>query len=204
MRISERCVLAAGLLSLPFLVSPDVAQANTTYSYIGNASGNFFVNVTFETTLTGAQLANLASGTDITASIVSFLMTSPPPPTDTLGFPVGVFNFEPPFAVEIGTNAAGNITSWDINEILFASYPAVPGEDPFDFFCRYRVTTSTSVDQRVLTEDNNAGLCPGDTRIIDNPGTWTQSSVIAVPEPGSLAVLASGLAVWFAARRRKS
>ncbi|KDQ49753.1 hypothetical protein JAAARDRAFT_82108 [Jaapia argillacea MUCL 33604] len=38
---------------------------------------------------------------------------------------------------------------------LFCSYPAVPGEDPNDFFCDYSATDGH------LTQDNDAGLCPG-------------------------------------------
>jgi hypothetical protein len=37
---------------------------------------------------------------------------------------------------------------------IFCSYPAVPGENPNDFFCTYSATTG------VLVQDNDAGLCP--------------------------------------------
>jgi len=55
------------------------------------------------------------------------------PPLDQLGF-------------ALGSNS-------DINGVLFCSYPAVEGEDPNDFFCRYSDSTG------VLIEDHDAGLC---------------------------------------------
>jgi len=56
------------------------------------------------------------------------------PGADSLGFTVG--------------------STSDSNGALFCSYPAVPGEDPNDFFCNYSDTTGA------LTDDNDAGLCP--------------------------------------------
>ncbi|KIK05413.1 hypothetical protein K443DRAFT_675193 [Laccaria amethystina LaAM-08-1] len=56
------------------------------------------------------------------------------PPQDQLGFNLGVHTDD-------GTN-------------LFCSYPAVDGEDPNDFFCRYSDTNGG------LTQDNDASLCP--------------------------------------------
>ena len=57
------------------------------------------------------------------------------PATDTLGFALGV--------------------SDTTTDPIFCSYPAVSGEDPYDFFCRYSKTTGA------LVQDNDAGLCPG-------------------------------------------
>jgi hypothetical protein len=37
---------------------------------------------------------------------------------------------------------------------MFCSYPAVPGENPNDFFCTYDFNTGT------LVTDNDAGFCP--------------------------------------------
>jgi hypothetical protein len=55
------------------------------------------------------------------------------PPQDQLGFSVGV--------TDLSTDP------------IFCSYPAVPGENPNDFFCTYSKTTG------VLVQDNDAGLC---------------------------------------------
>jgi hypothetical protein len=55
------------------------------------------------------------------------------PPQDQLGFSLGDSN-----------------TSTDP---IFCSYPAVPGENPNDFFCTYSRTTGA------LVTDNDAGLC---------------------------------------------
>ncbi|KAJ6508346.1 hypothetical protein C8R45DRAFT_786534, partial [Mycena sanguinolenta] len=40
--------------------------------------------------------------------------------------------------------------------VLFCSYPAVPGEDPNDFYCTY---DSSSPNGDLIT-DNDAGFCP--------------------------------------------
>jgi hypothetical protein len=56
------------------------------------------------------------------------------PPKDNLGFPLG--------------------QSDESTDPIFCSYPAVPGEDPNDFFCTYNSTTGQ------LVEDHDAGLCP--------------------------------------------
>lgn len=56
------------------------------------------------------------------------------PSADQAGFPLGVSN-----------------TAIDP---IFCSYPAVEGEDPYDFYCTYSATTG------VLVQDNDASLCP--------------------------------------------
>ncbi|KAF8181810.1 hypothetical protein BJ912DRAFT_906639 [Pholiota molesta] len=56
------------------------------------------------------------------------------PPQDNGGFPLG--------ESDVTTNP------------IFCSYPAVPGENPNDFFCTYSMTTG------VLVQDHDAGLCP--------------------------------------------
>ncbi|KIJ94055.1 hypothetical protein K443DRAFT_684076 [Laccaria amethystina LaAM-08-1] len=57
------------------------------------------------------------------------------PSTDQAGFPLG--------------------NSSDDGTTLFCSYPAFPGEDPNDFFCKYSSTGGG------LRDDNDAGFCPG-------------------------------------------
>jgi hypothetical protein len=56
------------------------------------------------------------------------------PPQDQAGFPLGQSN--------LTTNP------------IFCSYPAVPNENPNDFFCTYSKTTGN------LVQDNDAGFCP--------------------------------------------
>jgi len=58
------------------------------------------------------------------------------PPSDLAGFPLG----------ESDTSV----------DPIFCSYPVVPGEDPFDFYCAYSATDGH------LVQDNDAGLCPPD------------------------------------------
>lgn len=50
-------------------------------------------------------------------------------------------------AFPLGTNNSDGTT-------LFCSYPAFPGEDPNDFYCKYSATTGAK------TQDNDAGFCP--------------------------------------------
>src|SRR5262249_40438407 len=123
----------------------------------------------FTTSLTGASLNNLPPGTDISSTVTAF--TFQPrgvPQKDGLGFPIGgpfgsaYFNASKP-TVLIGTNASGQITSWTITEPIFASYPAVPNENPNDFFCRYNAITKNTGDSLTLVQDNDAGLCPAGT-----------------------------------------
>ncbi|KAF8964478.1 hypothetical protein BDZ97DRAFT_1612846, partial [Flammula alnicola] len=57
------------------------------------------------------------------------------PPVDNGGFSLG----------------SNDVTS----DPIFCSYPAVPGEDPNDFYCTYSKITGA------LVLDHDAGLCPG-------------------------------------------
>jgi hypothetical protein len=56
------------------------------------------------------------------------------PASDRGGFPLGLSN--------------------PSSDPIFCSYPAVPGENPQDFFCTYSATDG------LLVQDNDAGFCP--------------------------------------------
>ncbi len=192
MKSRAQIVVLSGLLCL---ILPRSLRADLTYTYKGNPYGAHAILVTFETTLTNAQLDNLAPGTNISADLASFSISDgdTPPPADKGGFPVGEFLFLPPPIVEIGTGAVGNITSWDISEAFFASYPAMPGENPNNFYCDYTISTVSgsagSEDQTALTTDHNAGLCPAGGKVQGDPGVWFPN----IPEPQSGMLLGGGL-----------
>jgi hypothetical protein len=102
--------------------------------------------------------------------------------------------------VQIGTNAAGQITSWNISENIFASYPVSAGENPLDFFSTYTVSTTNAGDTAVLTQDHNAGFGPN----VGPSGAGLFGAVIApVPEPSTWAMMILGFAgIGFMAYRR--
>jgi hypothetical protein len=168
------------------------------YVYPGKRT-DIVPSFSFTTSLSGAALDNLPAGTDITASVTAFtFQPRDVPATDQLGFTLGgpfggsYFNVNSGPTVQIGTNASGQITSWNISEGIFASYPAVSGENPNDFFCDFSAsTTSASGDSLTLTLDNDAGLCPAGTTT--GAGTFGAQQTAAVPEPASLTLLLVGL-----------
>jgi len=60
--------------------------------------------------------------------------------------------------------------------ILFCSYPALAGEDPNDFFCRYNDSTG------VLTEDHDADLCQP-TAVFTGPAASATPTLTVVSSP---------------------
>ena len=160
----------------------------------------------FTTSLTGAALNNLAPGTDITGTVSPFIFQPNGFQHDDAGFPIGgafgtsYFHVTSGPTVQIGTNAAGQITSWNIFENIFASYPAFPGENPNDFFSTYTVATTNAGDTVVLIQDHNAGFGPD----VKGSGAGTFGAVAAVPEPSTWAMMILGFAgIGFMAYRRR-
>ncbi len=201
-----RFIIMGGLLCV---VLPGSLWADTTYTYTGNslstAQGAFQVTITLDTTLMGAALQDLPANTNISADLGPSFAINPNgwPNQDTGGFPIGgafgsayyLMTGSP--VVLIGTDSMGNITSWNITQTLFASYPAVPGEDPNDFFATYTISSTTGGDQGTLTLDNDAGFAPPSTSLVP-AGTW---SPVVVPEPSSFLLAGGGLLVILALRR---
>ncbi|KAG8863914.1 hypothetical protein FRB97_005173 [Tulasnella sp. 331] len=85
------------------------------------------------------------------------------PPQDAAGFPVG--------------------TQSDSGGVIFCSYPAFPGENPNDFFCRYNDSTGAQV------QDNDVGFCPS-TATQNCPTkrglTTKRERVAAQPQPAAI------------------
>jgi hypothetical protein len=206
MHLNAKSVILTGVLGFLPLTLPVSLQADTTYSYTGNAVdtsiGTFQVTISFDTTLTGGALQNLAPNTNITPSLVSFTISPGTYPNqDTAGFTATDQALQPPPTVQIGTDALGNITSWDISENYFVSFPAFAGENPNDFYGLYTITSTQSGDSITLILDNDAGFAPGDVSN-SSPGTWSPT-YSAVPEPSGCILLGSGLLTLLASAARR-
>lgn len=180
------------------------ASSATTFTYIpiaGDAVPSFY----FTTTLSGAALDNLPAGTNILATLTARTF-APVPPTDINGIPIGGPLGSPylnPTSGHflIGTNGAGQITSWDIAESFFASYPLVPGGDPFATYCTYDASTTPAGNLVQLTGDNAAPKCSDGKE--SAAGTFV-SDAAATPLPAALPLFASGLsALGLVGWRRK-
>jgi hypothetical protein len=202
-----RFVILAGLLCF---ILPGSLWADTTYTYTGNSLstsyGTFQVTITLDTTLMGAALQSLPANTDISLDLGPSFAINPNgwPNQDQLGFPLGgpfgsnYYKMTGSPVVLIGTDSLGNITSWNITQTLFASYPAVSGEDPNDFYATYTISSTTAGDQGTLITDQDAGLAPPSTSLV-SAGTWSPA---VVPEPSSFVLAGSGLLVLLGLRRR--
>jgi Domain of unknown function DUF11 len=102
----------------------------------------------------------------VLAAVLGMLVLMPPgrahaaiscPPQDTAGFPLG--------------------THSDSGGTLFCSYPAVPGENPNDFFCTYSDATGN------LVQDNDAGFCPATAQ--GTPGGGVPDLTVAKTHSGN-------------------
>ena len=133
-----------------------------------------------------------------------------PPLQDGGEFPIGGglgsgYLTETPTAVQIGTNSIGQITSWNIAVNIFASFPAVPDEDPEDFYCTYSASSITTVDSVSLIVDNDGGLCPGGVVNAATYRNWTmvETPPATAPEPPSYIMLIVGFSLSVLAVRHK-
>ena len=198
--------LALGVL---FFGLPSGLRSDTVYAYQSSVYTSCFgtyqsspcagsLSIKFDTTLSGAQLANLAEA-DITSTVTSFTMT------DGMGVNVNNTNATPGVQFVIDTDAAGNITQWSI----LAANNMVTGPDTGEQFgaesCNDLSDSglASSGACKFIPVQNNVNL--GDytffergTEILDAsggrsvvPGTW--SAPVATPEPCSLVLLGAGL-----------
>jgi hypothetical protein len=176
------------------LILPGFLCGDTIYTY---TSGNG-VDVGFS--LTTISPDGIPSGTDVDPDIApgSFSMTYPAPAEDNAGFPLGsspAYSNLSLSTLEIGTDALGDVTSWDISGTQFASYPAFGGENPLDFFCDYSVTFKPSGGSGPLSIDHDAGFCPSSAVGTAAVGSWSAYTVplSTTPEPRNSALIVGAL-----------
>jgi hypothetical protein len=184
----RKCLLAVFLCSLNFLFVGQVL-ATSLYTYGGGS-----VSVSFDLTISPA---NIPAGTDVTAFATSFSMSYPPPSQDAAGYPLGSgsqYSYFTLSTIKIGTNSAGNITSWSITGASFASYPAFAAEDPNDFYCTYNVTFATAGGTGSLTKDNDAGFCPSTANNSAN-GSWTGGGASGPASPTLVTMASASVSV---------
>jgi hypothetical protein len=206
--MKERTLVAAAFILA--VVGADAASASTTFTYTPATASDTVQAFSFTSSLDGAAISNLIANTDITASIAPFTFNFDHAPfaVDKLGFPVGgafgsaYFNTVGNATVTIGTNALGQINSWDIFEDIFVSWPAVPNEDPNDFFGTYRIHTTNTGNTIVLTQDRDAGLAPTPRGL--GLGSFSATTTASVPEPATWAMMFLGFgAIGWAMRRQR-
>jgi fibronectin-binding autotransporter adhesin len=162
-------VVRTGLSASLSLILPVSLRGGTLYTYSGG-----LVNLNFTTSLTGAALDDLPAGTDITSTLGSSLtITAGKPAADNGGFASADWALSD-YDFKIGTGATGGVSSWDITGLYFVSFPAVPGENPNDFFGTYNLTLTTAGDSATLITDNDAGFAP--TSASSGPGTWSPAA----------------------------
>ena len=170
-RIAATTILAG-------FANPVFAQTIYTYTQSSSLLTDIVPSFQFTTSRTGASLNNLPPGTDISSSVTAFtFQPNHVPQMDNAGIPIGpggfggkYFNASKP-SVLIGTNGSGQITSWTITELVFASYPTAPDQDPNVFFCTYNAITTNTGDSLTLVTEHDAGFCPKDT-ITTNAGSF--------------------------------
>jgi hypothetical protein len=200
--IQKTSLVAFSLLGALFALSPTESSA-MVYTFTEGSSADAVGNFSFTTSLSGAQLDNLAPGTNILVTNFQFpVNVTTLLSQDQFGFPIGQNNPNSIATVAIGTNATGQITSWSISEGYFASYPAFLGENPNDFSASYTVTTTNTGDSVQLVADNDGGLAPGS--FLTGTGSFA-AAVAPVPEPSTWAMMIIGfLGLGFMAYRRRS
>jgi hypothetical protein len=206
------------LLGLLYLILPDALRADTVYSYQGNVYTTCFgtyssnpcagnLSITFQTTLTGAQLVNLQDA-DITSTVTSFTMT------DGMSVNINNTSATPGVTFVIDTDAAGDITQWSIlaaNDMVtgpttgvqFGAQSCNDASDPAlasSGACKFiPVQNNTTIGDYTFFETGTQILNASGARSTV-PAAWAAPQ--NVPEPSGLLLLVTGLLGLAAAKRK--
>jgi hypothetical protein len=202
MNLRAKFVFSICLLGLLCVMLPGSVRADTVYTYTGNAytscafggtycsGGPYALSITFDTTLMGAQLDNLATGVvvagDLTAYISSFSFKDGSGKSITLANASG-------YGFDVSTDNTGAITGFNVS-----SYIIPPAGTAMSLL----MFASPGNDGSVIGYNGvggNTGFYSNGYNTND-PGVWK-----VVPEPSTILMLGSGLLclVALAARSKR-
>ncbi len=128
---------------------------------------------------TGSSIS-LAAGTNITPNVTNFSMKYPAPPVDFGGFPLGSTSFTLT-SLAIGTDAQGNIVTWDVVGDQFAFYPETPTGNQNAFSCEYKTAFAPTGGSGSLVADQDLGVCPFATISEAANGLWPVQQIAQTP-----------------------
>jgi hypothetical protein len=180
-----------GLLTIVWVAC---AKGDTIYAYTGNdytncagnycSGGPYALDVTFDTTLTGAALDNL-SFTNITGTVQSFSFS------DGTGLVVNQSTSGVSDEFEISTDAAGNIVNWFVGGYANSAQTQMQTNwhSPIGF------TPGEDFSETTVSFGGSYGYVSND------PGIWKLTA--STPEPRWATLLGVGLLLLFAMRMRR-
>ncbi|MGB6430588.1 MAG: hypothetical protein WBF06_08375 [Candidatus Acidiferrales bacterium] len=210
MKLRAKLIFSVGLLGLLCVMLPGSLRADTTYTYTGQdyntcggtycSGGPYALSITFDTTLTVAQLES-QTGDDITADISSFSFT------DGSANDIILPGNETSYDFDITTNSSGDIEAYSIVGLItplgetgqfyedFASFSTATGQE--DFSQNY--AEISDVEQGITNYGLNESYTASGYATL---GSW--SAPATTGEPSMPLLLGIGLMslVALAARRK--
>ena len=214
MKLAKKLGLSIGVLGLVCAALPGSLRADEMYTYTGQdynelggtytSGGPYALSITFDTSLTLAQLASLPD-TDITADITSFTFSDGS--ANNIIDPGNSTSFD----FTITTDASSDITAYSITALVtpldetgqfyqdFASFATTTGQE--DFSQNY--AEISDVEQGSTNYGKNESYANTN---YEDKGSWSApASTTAAPEPGTLPLFGIGLigVLLLAARRKR-